>query len=92
MVEPGENEVNLKHLILYSGALEFWEMFEIIYLTSPLDAQGYFTVMSADAYLSGKTITNMSHFEFWDAVNYCLYRLNHKLYLQRMRKQGQHGR
>jgi len=77
----------LKNLILYSGLLELWNIFETIVSISPLDSNGFFTMTMTNDYLKDyPKQLNVTHYEFWDFMSYCLMRENKKLAIDRKQK------
>jgi hypothetical protein len=62
---------------------ELWEIFEVVYTMSPLDASGYFTITMMNQYINDMEIDFITHKEFWDTMSYFLYRVNNKLHVTR---------
>lgn len=80
--------MNLVNLILYSGLAEFWEIFETIVSLSPLDSNGFLTLTMAEAYLKEyPKLIQLTHYEFWEAMSYCLARYNKRMAIERKQKQ-----
>lgn len=73
---------------MYSGLAEFWEVFEVIISLSPLDSNGFLTISMAESYLKDyPKLIQLTHYEFWNAMGYCLMRFNKRMTIERKQKQ-----
>lgn len=70
------------NLIKYTPLPELWEIFEIVISLSSQDSQGYFTLGRVGDYIKDLNL-NVTHKEFWFAMNYFLHRKNLFVYAKR---------
>jgi len=75
-----------KYIVKYTNIRKYWSLFTLIVSVSPLDGSGYFTLSMAKDILETEKLDDVLPREFWEAMAYFLSRKNHKLYLERKRK------
>jgi hypothetical protein len=79
-----DQSINLRSLVIEYG--EFWKIFEIIIGTSSVDSCGLATVSSLGDFIqSCPYVFEWGHSEFWEAISYCLGRMNQKIIVSRRR-------
>jgi len=78
--------IDVRSLVLYTRLPEAWEIYNNVVAASPLDPNGYFTLELMGAYLTEHGEVDLTHKEFWDCMNYFLFRQNRDLQLKRKQK------
>jgi len=77
---------NFKYVVRCTSIIKYWSLFNLIISLSPLDASGYFTLSMARDVIETEKLDDITPREFWETMSYFLSRINHKLYLDRKRK------
>lgn len=79
--------MHIKKLVLLTDLPELWEMFEEIVALSPLDSNGYLTLLMARDYLEDREIPVPLNI-FWKVMSYFLNRQNQAIAARRKKKEA----
>lgn len=77
---------NFKYVARYTNIKKYWSLFNLIISVSPMDANGYFTLSMSRDIIECEVLNDILPREFWETMAYFLSRVNHKLMLDRKRK------
>lgn len=77
-----QNE-NFKYVVRCTNISKYWSLFNLIIGASPLDGNGYFTIILAKDIIETEKLDDILPREFWETMSYFLSRRNHKLFLDR---------
>jgi hypothetical protein len=81
-----EGNEGFKYVVQCTNIIKYWSLFCLIIGVSPLDGNGFFTLSMAKDIIDTENLDDISPRVFWETMSYFLSRKNHKLYLDRKRK------
>lgn len=87
-----EGNEQFKYIVQCTNIIKYWSLFNLIISVSPLDANGYFTLSLTKDIIDTEKLDDISPRVFWETMSYFLSRKNHKIYLDRKRKNANDAR